>query len=78
MIVLGAGFVAGFGTVPEPNHSLQDLIKLYKRPSFIVYFTLVEIMIIIGLSATHVIENLMKKRPDHWYHPDLKMWLGIR
>ncbi|KAI8881970.1 hypothetical protein K501DRAFT_252266 [Backusella circina FSU 941] len=77
MIVLGAGFVAGFGTVPEPNHTLQDLIKLYKRPSFIVYFTLVEIMIIIGLASTHVIEYLMKKRPDHWYHPDLKMWLGI-
>lgn len=78
MIVLGAGLVAGFGTVPEPNHTLQDLIRLYKRPSFIVYFSLIEVFTFIGLFSTHVIEYLMKIRPDHWSHPDLKMWLGIR
>lgn len=78
LIVLGAGLVAGFGTVPEPNHTLQDLIRLYKRPSFIVYFSLIEVFTVIGLCSTHVIEYLMKKRPNHWTHPDLKMWLGIR
>lgn len=77
LIVFGAGLVAGFGTVPEPNHTLKDLIALYKRPSFIIYFTLVEAFTCIGLISTHVIEYLMKIRPDNWTHPDLKMWLGI-
>ncbi|KAI7873476.1 uncharacterized protein EV154DRAFT_430767, partial [Mucor mucedo] len=77
MIVVGAGLVAGFGTVPEPNHTLQDLIALYKRPSFIVYFSLVETFTCVGLFSTHVVEYLSKKRPHHWTHPDLKMWLGI-
>ncbi|KAI9360081.1 magnesium transporter NIPA-domain-containing protein [Pilaira anomala] len=77
MIVVGAGLVAGFGTVPEPNHTLKDLIALYKRPSFIIYFTLIETFTCIGLFSTHLIEYLMKVRPNHWTHPDLKMWLGI-
>lgn len=78
MIVLGAGLVAGFGTVPEPNHTLQDLIALYQRPSFIVYFSLVETFTCVGLFSTHVVEYISRKRPHHWTHPDLKMWLGIR
>jgi hypothetical protein len=80
MIVIGAGLVAGFGTVPEPNHTLKDLIALYKRPSFIIYFTIVEAFTCIGLFSTHVIEYLTKKRENHWTqnYPDLKMWLGIR
>jgi hypothetical protein len=78
MIVFGAGLVAGFGTVPEPNHTLKDLIALYKRPSFIIYFTLVEAFTCIGLFSTHVMEYLIKVRPNDWTHPDLKMWLGIR
>lgn len=81
MIVLGAGLVAGFGTVPEPNHTLKDLIALYKRPSFIIYFTIVETFTCIGLFSTHVIEYLVKNsRANHWtrHYPDLKMWLGIR
>ncbi|KAL7317309.1 hypothetical protein PS15m_003688 [Mucor circinelloides] len=77
LIVLGAALVAGFGTVPEPQHTLKDLIALYKRPSFIIYFSLVEVFTCIGLFSTHVIEYLMKVRPNHWTHPDLKMWLGI-
>ncbi|CEP07682.1 hypothetical protein [Parasitella parasitica] len=77
LIVLGAALVAGFGTVPEPQHTLKDLIALYKRPAFIVYFSLVEMFTCIGLFSTHVVEYLMKVRPNHWTHPDLKMWLGI-
>jgi hypothetical protein len=73
---VGAGLVAGFGVVPEPNHSLQDLITLYKRPSFIVYFTLVEFVIVFGLVATHITEQLSPKYMHRY--PDLKMWIGIR
>jgi len=40
--------IALFGVVYEPNHSLEDLIELYKRPVFIAYFTLVE-FVVVGL-----------------------------
>ncbi|KAI7906015.1 magnesium transporter [Cokeromyces recurvatus] len=76
LIVVGAGFIAGFGTISEPNHSLKDLITLYKRPSFIIYFSLLEISICIGLICTHVMEYLMKKR-NYQQGPAEKMWLGI-
>ncbi|KAI8342432.1 magnesium transporter NIPA-domain-containing protein [Chlamydoabsidia padenii] len=78
LIVTGAMLVAGFGVVPEPNHTLEDLIQLYKRPSFIIYFTLIEFCTCFGLLTTHIIEYGLK-RNTHWQikYPDLKMWLGI-
>lgn len=86
LIVLGAGLVAGFGVVPEPNHSLQDLIRLYKRPTFIVYFTIIETFICLGLLTTHIIDYKMEHAPPSlsmqgssiYGRTDLKMWLGIR
>lgn len=85
LIVLGAGLVAGFGVVPEPNHSLQDLIRLYKRPTFIVYFTIIETFICLGLLMTHIIDYKMEHAPPSlsmqgsiYGRTDLKMWLGIR
>ncbi|CDH59198.1 duf803 domain-containing protein [Lichtheimia corymbifera JMRC:FSU:9682] len=85
LIVLGAGLVAGFGVVPEPNHSLQDLIRLYKRPTFIVYFTIIETFICLGLLTTHIIDYKMEHAPPSlsmqgssiYGRTDLKMWLGI-
>lgn len=77
LIVTGAILIAGFAVVPEPNHSLEDLIQLYKRPSFIVYFTLLETFTFLGLLITHLMEYLLKTKPM-FYSPDLKMYLGIR
>ncbi|KAI8391226.1 uncharacterized protein BYT42DRAFT_556104 [Radiomyces spectabilis] len=81
LIVVGAVLVGGFGVVPEPKHSLQDLIKLYKRPAFIAYFAVIETFTCLGLLVTHVLEYGMNKKKPHphglWSHPDLKMWLGI-
>lgn len=84
LIVLGAMLVAGFGVVPEPNHTLQDLIRLYKRPAFIVYFAIVEICTGLGLLTTHVLEyglNHPSTATVNRYiriRPEWKMWLGIR
>ncbi|CAO3607456.1 unnamed protein product [Cunninghamella blakesleeana] len=78
LIVIGAMLVAGFGVVPEPNHTLKDLIQLYKRPSFIIYFTLVELFTCIGLISTHFLEFGLEKNIQ-WKvkYPDMKKWLGI-
>ncbi|KAJ7706187.1 hypothetical protein B0H17DRAFT_1036094 [Mycena rosella] len=46
-MVLGTLFIAGgailiaiFGIVPEPTRSLEDLLALFRRPTFVVYFSL--------------------------------------
>ena len=36
----GAVLIAIFGIVPEPTHSLEDLLVLLRRPPFVVYFSL--------------------------------------
>ncbi|KAI9491953.1 hypothetical protein BDB00DRAFT_766188 [Zychaea mexicana] len=84
LIVIGAMLVAGFGVVPEPNHSLQDLIRLYKRPAFIVYFAVIESFTCLGLVLTHLIQYNAERSEasGRWLggiyaRPDLKMWLGI-
>jgi hypothetical protein len=82
--VLGAVLIGGFGVVQEPNHTLEDLIQLYKRPTFIVYFAVVEFFIVAGLAATHIVERKYKSMQysltDRTFisHPNTKALLGIR
>jgi magnesium transporter len=40
LIAGGAVLIAIFGIVPEPTHSLEDLLVLFNRPAFVIYFTL--------------------------------------
>jgi hypothetical protein len=40
LIATGAVLIAVFGIVPEPTHSLDDLLRLFGRHIFIVYFSL--------------------------------------
>ncbi|KAI8059600.1 magnesium transporter NIPA-domain-containing protein [Gongronella butleri] len=79
LIVIGAMLIAGFGVVPEPNHTLQDLIRLYQRPTFIIYFALVEFITCFGLLVTHLLEYSYKSNPASWTikYPNIKMWLGV-
>ncbi|KAI7869791.1 hypothetical protein BDF14DRAFT_1741711 [Spinellus fusiger] len=78
-IVLGAMLVAGFGVVPEPSHTLQDLLALYKRPAFIIYFAVVEAVTCLGLVGTHLLEYGLHHqwRGRLLSHPDLTLMLGI-
>ncbi|KAJ2959504.1 hypothetical protein NQZ79_g5017 [Umbelopsis isabellina] len=79
--------IGGFGVVREPNHSLEDLIRLYHRPAFIAYFSVLEFFTVIMLMATHYLEYRMNRMeagslPESKYMkmanlPDLKMKLGI-
>ncbi|KAF9164898.1 hypothetical protein DFQ26_000891 [Actinomortierella ambigua] len=59
LILLGAVLIGLFGVVPEPSHSLEDLIELWKRPAFIVYFSMVEIAVVFLLVSNHVVEKLL-------------------
>lgn len=40
LIAGGATLIAVFGVVPEPAHSLDDLLELYRRPVFVFYFSM--------------------------------------
>ncbi|RUS19348.1 hypothetical protein BC937DRAFT_87623, partial [Endogone sp. FLAS-F59071] len=56
LIVIGATLVGLFGVVPEPSHSLNDLIALYRRPAFISYFSVLETFTVVTLLVTHFTE----------------------
>ncbi|THV04956.1 hypothetical protein K435DRAFT_816805 [Dendrothele bispora CBS 962.96] len=68
-MILGTLFIAGgavliafFGIVPEPTRSLEDLLALFRRPAFVVYFSLLGAVVIVCLVITHVIEFRLSKR----------------
>lgn len=77
-----------YGVIPEPNHSLSDLIQLYKKSGFIIYFTILETVIAALMLATHYLEyrcmqielkEEMEHKKIHGYPlTDLKRWIGIR
>lgn len=54
LIAGGATLIAVFGVVPEPTHSLDDLLELFRRPVFVVYFSLLGMTVFVCLVATHV------------------------
>ena len=49
LIAGGAVLIAVFGIVPEPTHSLEDLLVLFNRPAFIVYFSLLGFFVAVAL-----------------------------
>ncbi|KAG8829406.1 hypothetical protein FRC17_006648 [Serendipita sp. 399] len=57
LIAGGAVLIALFGIVPEPTHSLEDLIRLFSRKTFIVYFSLLGVFLGIALIITHIAES---------------------
>ncbi|ORX93390.1 hypothetical protein K493DRAFT_375270 [Basidiobolus meristosporus CBS 931.73] len=66
LIVLGAVTIALFGTVLEPNHSLDDLIFLYQRQPFIIYITVVFLLLSLIIAATKFLEKVLARiQIDH-------------
>ncbi|KAF5355626.1 hypothetical protein D9756_003769 [Leucocoprinus leucothites] len=54
LIAGGAVLIAIFGIVPEPTHSLDDLLELFRRPTFIIYFSLLGMVVFLCLATTHI------------------------
>ncbi|KAJ7169905.1 hypothetical protein C8R46DRAFT_1265752 [Mycena filopes] len=68
-MVLGTLFIAGgailiavFGIVPEPTRSVEDLLELFRRPTFVVYFSLLGAAVVVSLIVTHVSEYSFSRR----------------
>lgn len=90
LIVIGALLVGLFGVIPEPDHDIDDLIRLYKRPAFIAYFSVLETFIITTILVSHYAELIFDRMEKadfqdrgkwlgQWISPaDFKMCIGIR
>ena len=50
LIAGGAVLIAIFGIVPEPTHTLEDLLVLFSRPAFIAYFSLLGFAVLVCLA----------------------------
>ncbi|EJD47744.1 hypothetical protein AURDEDRAFT_183890 [Auricularia subglabra TFB-10046 SS5] len=59
LIAVGAVLIAIFGVVPEPNHDLEDLLRLLRRGPFIVYFSIIIVAVVGILVFTHISEHTL-------------------
>lgn len=55
LIAGGAVLIAVFGIVPEPTHSLEDLLQLFRRPAFVAYFSLLGAFVAISLITVRLL-----------------------
>ncbi|KAK4705451.1 magnesium transporter, partial [Phenoliferia sp. Uapishka_3] len=62
-LVLGTIFIAGgavligtFGVVPEQTHTLDELVRLYSRPPFIIWISLLSAFLAVLLTTAHITE----------------------
>lgn len=62
LIAGGAVLIGYFGVVPEPAHPLEELIKLYSRPAFIIEFVVLCIGIAVVCASAHLSEWRLEKR----------------
>ncbi|RDX55843.1 hypothetical protein OH76DRAFT_1396195 [Lentinus brumalis] len=62
LIAGGAVLIAVFGIVPEPTRSLEDLLRLFNRPAFVAYFSLLGFVVFVWLVTTHVVEYSYTRR----------------
>lgn len=67
LIAGGAVLIAIFGVVPEKTHSLEELIQLYNRPSFIVWMILQFVLLVAILSVAHYTEHTLEKKLEDVY-----------
>src|SRR5207244_3620496 len=76
--------IALFGVVHESTHSLEDLIELYKRQAFIIYFSIIEFIVVILLTLNkygeRVLDKMLKDERDPvfgWSIKKLQTIVGI-
>lgn len=60
LIAGGAVMIAIFGIVPEPTHSLEDLLVLFSRPTFVAYFSLLGFAVLVCLAIVSPTQHLLR------------------
>jgi hypothetical protein len=54
MVALGAVGIAVFGVVHEEEHTLEEILRLWKRPAFVAFFSVVTaavVVVLLGVSG---------------------------
>lgn len=67
LIAGGAVLIAIFGVVPEKTHTLEELIQLYNRPSFVIWMVLQFILLVAVLGAAHYSERSLDRNLQDVY-----------
>ena len=63
LIAGGAVLIAVFGIVPDPTRSLEDLLHLFNRPTFIAYFSLLGFAVFVWLAVVRNISPVSRVHP---------------
>ncbi|KAB8336940.1 hypothetical protein FH972_021245 [Carpinus fangiana] len=79
LVAGGALLIALFGALPEPSHSLDQLLQLLARPQFIVWMVCTFITIAIILLAALYLVRVSRKRHNQHHHisPRVRLCLGM-
>ncbi|CED83493.1 Uncharacterized conserved protein [Phaffia rhodozyma] len=64
LITTGAILIATFGVVPEPSHTIDDLVRLFGRPQWTTYISILAAAVVLALVTSHILEHFMWKRID--------------
>ena len=63
MLIAGGAVLIGiFGTVQEPAHTLDELIALFNRPSFLVWISLLALVIFVALVLSLTTEFTFERK----------------
>ncbi|KAG2366519.1 hypothetical protein BDR07DRAFT_1274202 [Suillus spraguei] len=62
LIACGAALIAVYGIVPETTRSLDELMALFARPAFIVWFCAEGFILLVCLIVTHGVEFSYKRQ----------------
>ncbi|KAK4057678.1 hypothetical protein OIO90_001326 [Microbotryomycetes sp. JL221] len=62
LIAGGACLIAIFGAVPEPTHTLDELVRLYRRPPFLIWISLLALVLGVTVVTAHVAEWTLERK----------------
>ncbi|KAL7413920.1 hypothetical protein BDY24DRAFT_386882 [Mrakia frigida] len=62
LITGGAILIAIFGVVPEPTHSLEDLVRLFGRTHWVVFLSVLGGVVLVVLVTSHIIEYTLSRQ----------------
>ena len=73
LVVLGAVIIAIFGQLPDEEKSIKDLLIIFKRITFIIYFCIQEII----LSLMLILAFILKKNLNIKFCYNIETIIGI-
>lgn len=73
LIAIGASQIAIWGVVPEQNHTLEELLSLFRRDGFVIYISLTSaavaavLLVVSRACGSSVRVQKADGRPPFWF-----------